>query len=281
MAYIKIIRPLNCCFAALTALFGAAYMQSFASLDISVLYVMLSVFAIAGAGYVINDYFDYEIDKVNRPDRVLPAGLISPKTVFIYSCVLSLIGLICAGLTMNTLCIVIAGINANLLYFYAKKYKKVFLFGNIVVAWNTCSTFIYGAVLTGNIRNVLPLVIISFLYTIIREWVKSIEDIEGDRMQGVKSIATLFSRQNAINLLKVPYFLLFSSVILLYLYDLYTIDIFILIICIAIVPIYFWFRSIKHKPEKENIHKVQTYMKLSMLCILIIFIINDVIKNRL
>ena len=53
----------------------------------------ISASLIAAAGYVINDYFDIKIDKINRPERPLASGEISVKSAIIYYSIFSIIGL--------------------------------------------------------------------------------------------------------------------------------------------------------------------------------------------
>ena len=87
-AYLEVIRPLNCLMAALAVYIATVIAGgSFYPADI-VIYGMASVFLICGAGMIINDYFDTDIDRINKPDRPLPAGRIKKNIALSYSAVL-------------------------------------------------------------------------------------------------------------------------------------------------------------------------------------------------
>lgn len=280
MPFFKIIRPFNCLFAVLTTLFGIFYLQCFA-FNLHVLSALISVFLISAAGYTINDFFDHKIDKINKPERVLPSGQITLNQAKIFSFVLFCVGVFIAVCTLNKYCILIAIINSISLYFYAKNLKKQLFIGNMVVAWNACSTFIYGALITNNIQKVLPIIIFSFLYTIIREWVKTIEDCEGDKQENVKSIVVLYGMEMAKKVIYLPILLTISSVLFFSYYNYFTADLFFLFILLITFPLLIFMVVIKKAQTQQTFHKIQSYMKLDMLCIVIVFIINDIIKFRL
>jgi len=275
--YIKITRPINCFFACLTTLVGAFYLTS--SYTNSIWFAIISVTCIAAAGYTINDFYDYKIDCINRPDRVLPSGEMSLDMAKYYSLFLYILGLLFAFFTANTLCIIIAFVNSLSLFFYAKALKKKMLLGNIVIAWNACSTFLFGALLTENIQNIIPLIVISFIYTLIREWVKTLEDYEGDQKNGVRSIAVVFGKERALDMMFIPvfitifyltYFLLANRHI--YLYVGISLHLFVSVPLCCLL--YYMFKT-------ANFARCQTYMKINMLAVVLIFIVHDVLAYRI
>ena len=69
--YIEILRPVNAVMAVITVILMALIAGRF---DVDVLLACVVVFTATGAGNVINDYFDHEIDRVNRPSRPIPSG---------------------------------------------------------------------------------------------------------------------------------------------------------------------------------------------------------------
>ena len=288
--FLKIIRPINCLFAMFTTFFGAWYLMGISETSIFLLFsffACISTFFIAAGGYAINDFFDFEIDKVNKPDRPLPKGDVSLLNAKIYSIILFGIGLITAVLTYNIYCVAIACFNIVSLYFYGLRFKKSFLFGNIIVAWNSCSTFIYGALISSNIKNILPLAYFSFFYTIIREWVKTIEDLEGDIKEKVKSVAAVLGKKNTVKLLFIPTFFLITPIFVflnlgiinniqwLILNLVITLPIIILLIMLKISL------KLNHDIFLKNISKIQKIMKFNMLLIVLIFVINDIISIRI
>lgn len=165
--------------------------------------LILSTVLIAAGGYVINDYFDVKIDRINRPDNLVVTRHISRDGAMRLFQVLSGIGII-SGLavawwarswTLGMTYIVIPG----LLWFYSASYKRQLIVGNIVVAFVSALVPMLIAIvnadhlrhLYGEALTYTPIVgqlyvwlsgfaLFAFLITLIREMVKDIEDINGD-----------------------------------------------------------------------------------------------------
>lgn len=166
--------------------------------------LVLSVVLIAAGGYVINDYFDVKIDRINRPDDLVVTRVIARETALHLAQVLSGIGVV-TGLvvawwahswTLLFCYLVIPG----LLWFYSSSYKRLLLVGNLVVAFVSAIVpllvaiahadslrYAYGAALAytpivGQLYVWLGgFAAFAFLLTWAREAVKDIQDIEGDR----------------------------------------------------------------------------------------------------
>src|SRR5512137_2165578 len=154
--------------------------------------IFLAVFLITGAGNAINDYYDREIDAINRPGRPLPSGRISPAAAWRYSLALFLAGSFLAGL-VNSICLFLAAFNSLLLFFYARNLKAMPLSGNITVAFLTGSTFLFGgaaAGMQGLVANQVPF-LLSFLVSMSREIAKDIEDMAGDLAGGARTLPIL------------------------------------------------------------------------------------------
>ena len=176
--------------AGFAAIIGILIAKGFA-VETAVL-IFLAVFLITGAGNVVNDYYDRKIDAVNRPKRPIPSGRISSKSALNYSLVLFVAGCLLAGL-VNQICFLVAALNSAILFFYARNLKTTPLAGNLCVAYLTGSTFLFGGATTGQVgllANQVPF-LLSFLATMSREIAKDIEDMEGDRMGGAKTLPIL------------------------------------------------------------------------------------------
>ncbi len=180
-AYLKIIRPFNCLFIAVTVLFGLFYKNP-SSCTFTYLAGILAATFIGAGGYVVNDYFDLPIDRINRPKRMLPSGKISPKAAYIYAIVLFVIGLQFSFLTGIIPAVIMALFNLLLLFFYARQLKTTFLIGNLTVAYASASTFIYGGIVAHNLENIWLIAAYAFVYTLTRELLKDLQDIEGDKV---------------------------------------------------------------------------------------------------
>lgn len=282
-ALFTVIRPLNCIFTVFTVLLGSAYLnENIINVDLfKILSVCLSAFFIAAAGYTINDVFDIEIDRINRPDRVLPSGKLSLDYARGYGHLLFLTGLIFAGFSGNIFIMIIALFNSISLYFYALRFKKSFLTGNMIVAWNACSTFVYGSLLTNNLKNIFSLVMISFLYTLLREWVKVVEDYEGDKKMNAKTIAVIYGKAKTIQVSYVPAILMMLSFFIMFQYKMISPDIFLLLNVLVTVPVFVFFYILRKSLHKQIVCMIQKYMKINMLIIVLMYMINDVIKIRI
>jgi geranylgeranylglycerol-phosphate geranylgeranyltransferase len=156
----------------------------------SIVLSFITGFTLTGAAMAINDYYDREVDAINEPDRPIPSGAISPREAFAESILLSIIGLIAALFTglYNLVLAVFAWVASML---YSTVGKGTGLPGNALVSVLVALPFIYGGIIAGNEGLGVPLLfsIIAFLTNTGREVTKGIVDIEGDRTQGIKTLA--------------------------------------------------------------------------------------------
>jgi geranylgeranylglycerol-phosphate geranylgeranyltransferase len=190
--YLKLVRIHNVIGAAIGDFTGyvvsSAWNFNLEKLIISLIVVSL----VAAGGYAINDVYDVEIDKINKPDRPLPSGRISIKNAVTLSYSTMIIG---SGLAfiLGILQGLLAILTSIALIYYAKTLKRQGLPGNIIVATTTALSIFYGGIAYFE-ENWFERVIIptaySFLLTLGRELVKGIEDYEGDKKYGVRTLAT-------------------------------------------------------------------------------------------
>ncbi|WP_332449206.1 geranylgeranylglycerol-phosphate geranylgeranyltransferase [Methanoculleus sp.] len=186
-AFIRITRPHNAVVAGLTALIG--YLIATGTLTLPSLLLAVVVALITAGGNVINDVYDVEIDRINRPERPIPAGEISLAGAKAYTAVLFAGGLLAAALT-TPLCFAIALANSIILIAYAARLKGIPALGNLAVAYLTGSVFLFGgafAGVEGLVQNLL-LAAITFLATLAREVLKDAEDVDGDAAGGARTL---------------------------------------------------------------------------------------------
>ncbi len=145
--------------------------------------------------FALNDYFDVEIDKMNRRrDRPLVRGDLSPRAALVVFFVLFPLGIV-ASFFVNETCFVIALITALFAIVYDVVLKKIKMVGNFFIAYTMAVPFLFGAAAvlpTGDLSYGIPLVVfvlslIAFFAGSGREMMKDVMDVEGDRVQGVKS----------------------------------------------------------------------------------------------
>jgi geranylgeranylglycerol-phosphate geranylgeranyltransferase len=182
-----ITRPVNSLAAGLAAM--VAYLIATTTIIPETLLLFAVVALITAAGNVINDYFDVEIDRVNRPDRPIPSGQVSIRAAGAYATILFLAGILFCLLT-NVLCIAIAVFNSLLLIAYAARLKRTPLLGNIAVSFLAASMFLFGGALGGlpGVFRVLPFAVMTFFAMLARELVKDAEDIDGDKASGAVTL---------------------------------------------------------------------------------------------
>jgi geranylgeranylglycerol-phosphate geranylgeranyltransferase len=151
-----------------------------------------------GAGNAVNDYFDREIDAVNRPDRAIPRGAVTPREALWFSVLLFGLAVVLA-LTLPLLAIGIAVVNLLTLVAYTKLFKGLPGVGNVVVAYLTGSTFLFGwAAVGGRPDEVLVLAVLAALSTFAREVVKDVEDVAGDREEGLETLPIAYGERTAL-----------------------------------------------------------------------------------
>lgn len=100
-AYLQLCRPANLPTAAADIIAGVALAGFFTNNSPLDFYhivplfklVLSSVFLYAG-GVVLNDFFDAELDKVERPERPIPSGVVPAKSAFVFGALLLLLGVI-------------------------------------------------------------------------------------------------------------------------------------------------------------------------------------------
>ena len=196
IAYLELARPLNGMIAFISAWLGGLFASQGNMgnlINIRLLLVSISALVLLSAGNAINDYCDYDIDRINRPRRPLPSGRIRRTSALIFAIVLTAIG-IYLGTLINRNATIIAILVCVALVCYAFYLKRTPFVGNLVVSGLTGLTFIAGGVAIDSVQGTLVPAIFAFLFTTAREIVKDLEDIEGDLKNNARTLATLNPR---------------------------------------------------------------------------------------
>ncbi len=195
-AYWGILRASNGFLALFAVVVGAVVSGAGMESLILIGSLALSVFLISGAGIILNDYYDFENDKINAPNRPLPSGQISKRSALVYAAVLFAAGIALAGL-VNIYALGLAVLNTVLEFLYAWKFKPIALVGNTVDSWFAASSFLYGALITFDFEIVWLLIAMSFFANLGREIYGDIEDIVGDKKAGAKTLPILVGERKA------------------------------------------------------------------------------------
>ncbi len=211
--YLKLIRINNLLFIVFiqlvmrhAILIPILQKYGFEASQTSGIYVLLIIATvlIAAGGYALNDYFDVKIDALNRPEKQVVGRIIPRETAIIIHQVLTSIGILvglalaylAGSFTLGLIFIVVPG----LLWFYSASYKRLFLTGNLIVAFISAITVLIVGITElaflrkefGDLIYETPIPkelygwiggfsVFSFLCTWIREIIKDMEDEKGDR----------------------------------------------------------------------------------------------------
>lgn len=162
----------------------------------------LTALFLQASAFALNDFFDYEVDVANeRTDRPLVRGDLDKNTAFILFVALGVFGFVFAYL-ISIEAFTLAFIIAVAGFLYDVKLKEFGFSGNIYIAFSMAAPFIFGSVVATD--TIVPsaglLALLAFFSGIGREIMKGIEDVEGDALRNVKTIARLKGENRAAQL---------------------------------------------------------------------------------
>lgn len=216
-AFFRLIRWPNLLFIVLTQMLFRYFILPFVYLNphagyegiklsenLFYLLVTASV-CIAAAGYIINDYFDVNIDQVNKSSRVIIGKFINRRAAILLHAFLSFIGLLLSayiGYKLHNILIPVFNFIAiNILWFYSSTFKKKILIGNVLISILTAWAILVLTLAEYRFRisphdivwqRLLKLSFIyagfAFIISLVREVIKDMEDIEGDLKYGCKTM---------------------------------------------------------------------------------------------
>jgi geranylgeranylglycerol-phosphate geranylgeranyltransferase len=229
---------------------------------------MLTVFFIGAGSMPFNDYFDLKIDKLAHPNRPLSLGIIKPISSLYIGIIFILIGIVLASL-INFLCFLISLIGVILILFYELFSKNKGLLGNIVVAFTTSLSFVFGGAIVGNLIKPTFFTLICFFVFLGREILKDVSDFEGDKLHRV-TLPMKIGKKPAAYFANI--FLIISIVLLFLpvLYGIFNNWYFYLALVVAFVTMY---AIILILYNVENAGKSSDILRVSMVLGLILFII--------
>lgn len=220
-AFFRLVRWPNLVFIALTQFLfyyciitpslPDSYFQQSRSLSPSVFHLLvLASVLIAAAGYIINDYFDINIDLVNKPSKMVVHKIIKRRWAIFFHLTITFAGLLLSAyVAFKTSLVIIVGnfVCAILLWVYSTTFKKKLLSGNIIISALTAWTVMVLYFATNNTITAtsnLPSAVaagmhriykfaalyagFAFIISLIREVVKDIEDREGDARYNCKTM---------------------------------------------------------------------------------------------
>jgi 4-hydroxybenzoate polyprenyltransferase len=173
--------------------------------NLEMILLATSTTLIAAGGYIINDYFDVKIDEINKPNRVTVELQFKRRQIMFAQIILNFVALVLSlPLALKAGHISLIGIQLLcilLLVLYSAYFKRQVLSGNIVVAILTALTVytpaIYEAQILGYdaIYSIAAITLFAFLFTLLREIIKDLEDIKGDEADACKTLPIVYGTQ--------------------------------------------------------------------------------------
>jgi 4-hydroxybenzoate polyprenyltransferase len=254
------------------------------------LLLIISSLLIAAAGNIINDYFDRNIDEINKPEKKIIDKLIKRRWAIVmhiaFSLAAILIGFYIDSQTpvfwlgfSNTICVL-------LLFAYSISLKKKLLVGNVLISMLTawvifvCFLCYYrtlacsGCELSEWQADLRRFIRISFLYTgfafvisLIREVVKDMEDMEGDKRYGCKTIPIAWGIPASKVFVAVWLVVLIGmiSIVQIYVWQLGWYWSAAYSILLIIAPLIWILRKLYHAQVPKDYHQLSIVIKLVML----------------
>lgn len=240
-AFLRLVRWQNLLFIVITQCcyeYGI-YLPIYKTHDLTqfILLVVASVL-IAAAGYIINDYFDLNIDQINKPEKVVVNHGVSRRWAIFWHMLLSLLGFFCTVLALspfhfwylifaNLICIV-------LLWLYSTNFKRQLLIGNVVISlltsWVILIVFFSKSPISLQsvtspdqaairlFRLTMLFAAFAFVISLIREVLKDMEDRVGDQQYGCRTMPIVWGLQASRVFIYVWIIVLAGTLLLLQVY---------------------------------------------------------------
>lgn len=259
--------------------------------------LLLSSVLIAAAGYIINDYFDLNIDRVNKPDRLVVDRIIKRRWTILWHWILSGLGVLLGFYVSWKLRNPIIGL-ANLacvalLWFYSTTFKRRLLIGNVIIslltAWvilvlYTCEFGIHELrdparhyILSRLFKFAILYGGFAFIISLIREVVKDIEDMEGDARYGCRTMPIVWGVNTAKVFAATWLVVLIGALIVIQFYILQYGRLWLVGYCILLIiaPLLWILRKLYEGQTVADYHLLSSWIKGVMLTgILSMFLIE-------
>lgn len=189
--YGRLIRVFNCLLAAAGVWLGA-YLTWLTPQWVEPAIASVAAFLVCATGNILNDILDVHSDRTNHPDRVLASGAVPVRNAWLVAGCTAALALAAASV-LNAAVLLLVGCALGLVIAYDRWLKQVPLIGNLVVALLAGATFIAGGLTVDpDLILYLPGPIVPAIYAVafhlVRELVKDVQDMDGDRLHGLRTL---------------------------------------------------------------------------------------------
>jgi geranylgeranylglycerol-phosphate geranylgeranyltransferase len=263
-AIIKIIRPLNFLITFVSVIVAAVISFPAKFPELNVFLAAIAASLVMASGNVINDIYDIEIDKINKPLRPLPSDKITVKEAYAVYFIFIVASIFISAL-VNEKALAIVLISILLLFFYSKFLKRIPLVGNLTVAFLTGLVFIFGGIAVENPAAAVVPAVFAFLINLIREIIKDMEDVEGDTKAGLTTFSAKFGSRKSKLFISLITISLILYTIYPFITQLYKIEYFV-VVMVIVNPILVYCLKILFEDESvKNLKRISNLLKLSMI----------------
>lgn len=259
-ALFKLMRPLNLFQGAIAVLVTTTFFPQMPAWW-RILIGIGIVSCYSGAGNSLNDFCDYQIDCINRPNRPLPAGLVKRSTALYFAIILFIVGSLLAIPVGSLGLLLIMALALILLITYSLIFKRLPFLGNFVVAAILGMAFIFSATLFGDWRIGLPPAFLAFGFNLIREIVKDMQDVQGDEAVGARTLPIKYGLKNARSFVVGAIIILIIVTIIPYWMGIYG-KYYLWVVLIAVnIPLLYAAVSIYHDYSSQNCGRLARLLK--------------------
>jgi len=187
--------------------------------DMPFFLLVVSTNIAVASGYIINGFYDYKKDLINRPAKtILEQQLEQKKRLYIYF----FLNFLATGLAylISWRAALFIAIYIFLIWFYSHKLKSITLLGNIVAAVLYIFPF-FGIFLFFKKFNYFIFwhAVFLFLLLLIKDLVKSIVNIKGEMTGKNQSFPIKYGEKNTFRLILFIAVLLIIPIIILFQYE--------------------------------------------------------------
>ena len=277
ISYFKILRPINIfiltiCFHLTNLILNENFLNH--------LSILLVICILAGFANTLNDIIDHKIDLANNIKRPITQNKISIRSAKMFAILLFLLCLIITYFSSfsSLTNFLIFSICFPLIIMYTPIFKKIPLVGNIVVSFLISMTFIIFSVsISGFIPALMmPIIIFSFLITLIREIVKDIQDFNGDELYHINSLPVKYGIKYSINIiLVISIVLLCFSIGFFFLFEKYDVIYLSMILLLVHFPLFYHLIKLyKNKSSTYCIYLSKVLKLITVFGVIVIYLIT-------
>jgi geranylgeranylglycerol-phosphate geranylgeranyltransferase len=262
-ALFRIIRPVN--FIITSIVIAAGYLIA-SDPEISFLILIAVSFSgalTAASGYIVNDIFDVESDKMNHPERPLASGTITYNSAKIIWFISTLLSFIISSMVSMYAFLAVLAVHV-LLIFYSFRLKSIPVFGNIVIALLTSAAFLYGGYAAEYPERTFIPAIFAFLINFIRELVKDIQDVKGDLHTGTITFPGKYGIKKTKKIIIVFIILLLLFTVYPFLTGYYKIEFFIIMMLLVNPFLVYVLKVLSAAEDEIGMKKISGILKLNM-----------------